>query len=292
MPPTVSAVATAYRPDERLADVVDAALKSCTEVIVVDNTPAGERSLAARLAERDGVTVIGGGVNRGLAGALNEGVRNLLADAEFVLFLDQDSVLDPTLVEKLAEHLAADPAVAVAAPAPWDAEHGRYYEPGLDRRPEVCDRDTVITSGMLVRRSAIDEVGPFREEFFVDHVDNDFCLRVRARGLRIVQDRRLKLTHSLGERHKVAGMNRSASRHPVWRNYWFARNAVILIREHRKDVPAWSRGMALYLPQWFAVRTLAEAPRGRRVAAMLGGLRDGLSGRVTTSRYPTGSAPS
>ena len=37
----VAAVFTAYHPDERLAAAVEAALRSCTSVIVVDNTPAG-----------------------------------------------------------------------------------------------------------------------------------------------------------------------------------------------------------------------------------------------------------
>lgn len=38
-PTRIRAVATAYHPDERLSAVVDAALESCLEVIVVDNTP-------------------------------------------------------------------------------------------------------------------------------------------------------------------------------------------------------------------------------------------------------------
>ncbi len=291
MPP-IAAIATAFHPDERLAAVVEAALKSCAEVVVVDNTPAGQPSAAESLADLTGVRVLRGGRNLGLAAALNAGVRVLRADAEAVLFLDQDSVLSPDLVEALAAHLAADPAIAVAAPAPWDAGQGRYYEPGLDARPDVADRDTVITSGMLVRRSVLDQVGGFREEFFVDHVDNDFCLRVRAAGGRIVQDKRWKLVHSLGtrEKHRVPGATFSSSRHPVWRNYWIARNGTILIREYRRTAPAWTRSTRRYLPRWFLVRLLLEAPRSKRAAAMLQGFADGLRGRVTESFYPEGAA--
>jgi rhamnosyltransferase len=290
MPP-VAAIATAFHPDERLAAVVEAALKSCTEVVVVDNTPAGQPSAAESLADLAGVRVLRSGRNVGLAAALNAGVRELGADAQAVLFLDQDSVLAPDLVEALVAHLAADPAVAVAAPAPWDAGHDRYYEPGTAARPDVADRDTVITSGMLVRRSVLERIGGFREEFFVDHVDNDFCLRVRASGGRIVQDKRCKLVHSLGtrEKHRVAGATFSSSRHPVWRNYWIARNATILIREHRRTAPAWTRGTCVYLQRWFLCRLVFEAPRSKRAAAMLQGFADGLRGRVTESFYPEGA---
>src|SRR5260221_5523065 len=231
--PTIAGLATAFHPDGRLADVVEAALKSCAEVVVVDNTPAGQPSAAEAVADLAGVRVLRDGRTVGLAAALNRGLREVSPQADAVLFLDQDSVLTPDLVEGLAAHLA-DPSVAIAAPAPWDAVQGRFYEPGTDRRPDVADRDTVITSGMLVGRSTLAELGtpavlgtlgtaeggPFREEFFVDHVDNDFCLRVRATGARIVQDKRWKLEHSLGvrEQHKVGGATVASSRHPVWRN--------------------------------------------------------------------------
>jgi rhamnosyltransferase len=353
--PTIAAVTTAFHPDERLIAVVDAALKSCTRVVVVDNTPGDGPFLSDTLRDRGGVTVVRDGRNRGLAGALNvglgvlgvgepsagvdelnagtgqpnAGVDGLSADVggpsagvdglsasvsvgelsagvsgpgasvgemtlseepDLVLFLDQDSVLGEDLVEGLAEHLT-DPTVGIAAPAPWDEEQGRYYEPGTANGPDVAERDAVITSGMLVRRDVLAEVGPFRGEFFVDHVDNDFCLRVRAAGYRVLRDKRYKLAHSLGQRnqHKLAGVSVASSRHPTWRLYWIARNGTVLISEHRKDAPAWSRNTALYLVWWFALRTVIEAPRGPRAVAMLRGFRDGARGRTSRRYLPPGA---
>jgi rhamnosyltransferase len=183
--------------------------------------------------------------------------------------------------------------VGIAAPAAWDAGHGRFYEPGVAAGPDVADRDTVITSGMLVRREVLEKVGPFREEFFVDHVDNDFCLRTRAAGYRILRDRRHKLAHSLGQRntHRLPGVTVASSRHPTWRLYWIARNGVILIREHRRTAPAWARGTAVYLVRWFLLRTLIEAPRRERAAVMLRGFRDGFSGRSRHRYLPAGAEP-
>ena len=295
--PTIAAVATAFHPDERLTAVVEAALKSCARVVVVDNTPGDGPFLADTLRERAGVTVLRDGRNRGLAGALNAGVEELLAveddgagQPDFLLFLDQDSVLSEDLVLGLAQHLA-DPSVGIAAPAAWDENLGRYYEPGTEKGPDVADRDAVITSGMLVRRDVLTEVGRFRTEFFVDHVDNDFCLRVRAAGYRVLRDKRQKLAHSLGQRnqHKLPGVAVSSSRHPTWRLYWIARNGTVLMREHRKDAPVWTRNTAAYLAWWFGLRTVIEAPRGPRALAMLRGFRDGFRGRTSRRYLPPGA---
>ena len=294
--PRIAAVATAFHPDERLTAVVEAALKSCARVVVVDNTPGDGPFLTDTLRDRDGVTVLRDGGNRGLAGALNAGVDTLLAQADgseqpdLLLFLDQDSVLGEDLVLGLAQHLT-DPSVGIAAPAAWDEQQGRYYEPGTENGPDVADRDVVITSGMLVRREVLTEVGRFRTEFFVDHVDNDFCLRVRAAGYRVLRDKRQKLAHSLGQRnqHKLPGVSVSSSRHPTWRLYWIARNGTVLIREHRKDAPVWSRNTAAYLVWWFGLRTAIEAPRGPRAMAMLRGFRDGFRGRTDRRYLPPGA---
>src|SRR5262245_4185029 len=127
----VAAVFTAYHPDERLAAAVEAALRGCDSVIVVDNTPAGAdgsapASTAPALAG-PGVTVIAHGRNVGLGAALNIAVRELPPDAEAVLFLDQDSELPAEIVPALVADLTDDPAIGIAAPSPWDPKHQRYY---------------------------------------------------------------------------------------------------------------------------------------------------------------------
>jgi rhamnosyltransferase len=287
----ISAVATAFHPDDRLAEVVRVALQSCAEVIVVDNTPGGPPILTDGLSADSRVRVLRSGRNLGLAGALNLGVAALSPDADAVLFMDQDSILGEDLVAGLAVHLQ-DASVAIAAPAPWDEAQGRYYEPRAASGPEVADRDVVITSGMLVRRAVLDQVGSFREDFFVDHVDNDFCLRVRRAGFRIVRDRRLKLPHSLGQRnqHRLPGVTLSSSRHPTWRLYWIARNGTILIREHKRDFSGWALGTGVYLVRWFLLRTLIEQPRRERAGVILRGFSDGLRGRLNTAYLPDGAS--
>jgi rhamnosyltransferase len=283
----IAAVLTAYHPDQRLPAVVESALEDCSAVIVVDNTPAGPPSLAAKLDDPR-VTVLPVGRNLGLGGALNLGVAALPADAEAVLLLDQDSVLPEGLVAGLAEHLESDPRIGVAAPTPWDAEHDAAYNFGTAGKT-VEDRPGVITSGMLVRRECIDRC-PFRADLFNDFVDLAFCLDVRRGGYRVVQDFTLRLPHSMGNRreHGFGPARVRVIHYPPWRHYWIARNGVQFVRDYTRWGAA---SMAIFLARKFISVACWGPRRGAQVGALGRGVFDGVVGRYSLGYLPEGAYP-
>ncbi|GAA2004930.1 glycosyltransferase [Catenulispora subtropica] len=287
----IAAVVTAYHPDERLLAVVDSVRGSCAEVVVVDNTPDGADSTADRIAaDTKTVTVLRPGVNRGLSHALNLGVSRLSRDIEAVVFLDQDSVLEPDVVPRLAEHLT-DETIGVATPAPWDTVHERFYETFSGRHGDVADRAISITSGMLIRRSLLERVGEFREDFFVDYADLEYSLRVRRTGARIVQDKRLKLPHSIGERrtHRFLGMRVAVTHKAPWRDYWQIRNGLITIREQGRFSPAWAVTAALYLGRAAVQAVMFEDDRSAHARAVLHGVRDAATRKYSLRYLPSGA---
>jgi rhamnosyltransferase len=285
----LAAVVTAYHPDERLAAVVEAALDSCASVVVADNTPAGAPSLADKLDDPR-VRVLRSGSNRGLAGALNLGLEQVPADADAVLFLDQDSVLPPELVAGLRAHLE-DAGIGVVGPTPVDASTGARYERLAERHSALDDRPSIITSGMLVRRSCFEDVPRFREEFFVDCVDTDFCLRVRRAGRRVVRDADLVLPHSIGSGrdHRLGPLTVRVLHYPAWRHYWIARNGVVLTREFGARERGFAVTNALFTARWLLVTALFDDRRRASVPAVLRGLLDGLTGRVARRHLPPGA---
>jgi len=285
-----AAVVTAYHPDERLAAVVESALLSCGSVVIADNTPGDAPSLADKL-EDPRVRVLRSGRNRGLAGALNAGLAQVPAEAEAVLFLDQDSVLPPELVSGLVAHLAEDPAIGVVGPTPVDAATGGRYERTADRHAALDDRPSIITSGMVVRRSCFESVPGFREDFFVDCVDTDFCLRVRRSGSRVVRDADLVLPHSIGSGrdHRLGPLNVRVLHYPAWRHYWIARNGLVLSREFFGTERGFVITNALFMTRWLLVTTLFDDRRRASVPAVLRGLLHGLTGRVSRRYLPEGA---
>jgi rhamnosyltransferase len=285
----ITAVVTAYHPDDRLSAVLGTALETCAEVLVVDNTPAGSASLTDGLAG-PGVRVLRSGSNGGLAGALNAAVGALSAKAEAVLVLDQDSELPTGLVTALAASLA-DASIGVVAPTPVDAVDGSTYDRFAPSAGALVDRDTVITSGMLVRREVLDAAGPFRDEFFVDWVDNDFCLRIRRQGVRIVQDTKTLLPHSIGDRreHRVGPVTIKVLRYSPWRHYWITRNGLVLIRETVGRNPRWALQAVLYLGRQALTTAVFEPSRAANVKAILRGVLDAVTNRTTPGYLPAGA---
>jgi rhamnosyltransferase len=287
--PVITAVVTAYHPDGRLAAVIDAALESCAEVVVVDNTPTDAKSQTDDFTDSR-VKVLRPGRNSGLAGALNAAVGALSAEAEAVLVLDQDSVLPKDLVPSLAAHLA-DPTIGVVGPTPVDAVSGVAYGRFTPAANTLVDRDAVITSGMLVRRSVLEASGSFRDEFFVDWVDNDFCLRLRRNGVRIVQDTAILLPHSIGDRreHRVGPVKIRVLRYSPWRHYWITRNGLVLIRENLRRNPGWSLQAVLYIGRQALTTVVFEPSRGANLKAILSGVRDAATNKTTLGYLPAGA---
>lgn len=271
----VVAIVTWFHPDASAHERLHQAATQCDSVLVVDNTPTGSGVPGSPPQVR--YLPLGG--NHGLAGALNAGLQVLPEAYDAVLLLDQDSTLQDGAVGLLSRHLQRS-AVGIAAPTPWDEEEHRWVDPRAHLRPEVAEVDAVITSGMLIRRACLDGVGGFREDFFVDAVDQDFCLRARSAGWLIVQDRSVRLAHRLGATrwHRLAGLRVRATHHTDWRLYSGARNGAVLIREHAARRPRWAVVNSLQLLYWLVTVIAFEPPRPRRAARFLTGLLHGLRG--------------
>lgn len=281
------AVMTAFNPDNSLRAVAESVVAQCQQLIIVDNTPEANRCALDVIGERAGVTILRSPYNVGLAAALNRGIAQS-GDAEFVFLLDQDSTPPHSLVDNLAALLDADPRRGAAGPAPWDAKAERYLDPRTSARPQVAEMPVIITSAMLLRRTAYDSTKGMREDFFVDCVDQDLCLQIRREGWSIVQDKSLLLPHSLGEAtwHGRGWFRLRATHHPTWRLYWIARNGVILSVENFGFDPRWAVTNMLILGYWFLTVALFEPPRLARLGALTRGSFDGLFRRRRAKDRP------
>lgn len=181
------------------------------EVIIVDNASTdGTGDLLAKLG--GDVQVIRNDENRGFAVACNQGAR--AARGRHVVFLNNDTIpLDGWLTPLVAE-LDADPTIAVVGskllypddtiqhagvvfsreiPMPY---HAFMHTPGslpvVNRRREL---QCVTGACMAVRREVFAELGGFDEGYRNGFEDVDYCLRVRARGGKIVYQPRSTVYH-------------------------------------------------------------------------------------------------
>ena len=298
----VYAVVVAYLPDVGvLRALLDALLAQTAGVFVVDNTPAADQRVEALCTTlpQPALHLIRLGENLGIARALNIGIdAALAAGATQVLLSDQDSLPAPDMVAALLAAIddlqRAGQRVGAVGPTYTDRHTGitfafQAHIPGKffygHRRPDAAhptvEALTLITSGTLVPAPVLREVGPMREDFFIDHVDIEWSHRVRAAGYALFGVGAAVMFHSMGDqalRVWYFGWRQESAYSPV-RVYYRIRNFVALCRLpfipwRWKLRSGWNIVGVVYTQTIFGRQRLVAL----RMAAR--GLRDGLRGRM------------
>ena len=190
-----------------LASVVgDPAVASVT---VVDNaSPDESASVAAALGAR----VVEAGRNVGFGAGCNLGAAG--GAAPYVLLLNPDAAVAAGTVAGLAAVLDADPRAAAVASEVGDDHVRRRFprvwraplEPGLAgrlderwyRRHPGRAVDWLSAAVLLVRRSALEEVGGFDERYFLYWEEVDLAVRLRRAGWELRWVPGLPAAHAAG----------------------------------------------------------------------------------------------
>lgn len=266
--------------------------------MVVDNGSGPDSEGLLRGAEQiDGLQLIRNETNLGIGAALNQGVGIALKDGfDWALTLDQDSEPAQDLVSALLHAYAqcGEPRqIAMVAPqvidaglgrvAPFLTKHGRFLYRRVSCTGDVLDPvTTVISSGALLRVGAWTALGGFREDFFMDYVDTEYCLRAQLRGYRVVAACGARLFHHLGDRRR--------SRFGLWTLYptfhaperWYtiSRNRVPMLRSYALRFPHWLMYESVATAFVFFRMLVSEDQRGAKLAAAIRGTWDGLRGRM------------
>ena len=92
-------------------------------------------------------------------------------------------------------------------PASYLRPRGRYlYRRTTYTNQILEDVSIVITSGALYNLKAYPKIDPFRDDFFIDYVDIEYCLRAKQNGYNIVVNCNARLYHRLGNQQtRMAG---------------------------------------------------------------------------------------
>ena len=191
------------------------------QLLVVDNA-SNDGSVEAAHRQFESVEFVRNTTNVGFGAACNQGNRQAMERGdEFVLLINQDTLVAPDLIEKLVACADRYPRAGVigaktlsSQPMPdgstrllyagawkrilplWQSIPGiGKADQGLVTQP--IQVDYVWGHGMLLRTAALREVGLFDPGFFMYYEDMDLCLRMQEAGWQIWCDPQSLMWHDV-----------------------------------------------------------------------------------------------
>jgi rhamnosyltransferase len=218
-------------------------LSSQSFVIIVDNS---EGVPVSQWINFKGCTIVPMGTNTGIAYAQNVGIRLAIKQkADVVVFFDQDSEIEDDFLSTLLYPLMPGKP-GVVAPIYFDKARG-YEFPAMklnsfgtlskvyrDNNSVSYPVDVVISSGMAVTKETFEVVGLMDEEFFIDFVDTEWCLRCRSKKVEILMVSAATMAHSIGDSSRNLGFMNIFVHSPI-RSYYQIRNSFHFLK--KKHVP-------------------------------------------------------
>lgn len=193
-------------------------------IVVVDNGSSDGTPDKIR-KEFPGVHLIETRHNLGVPWGFNVGFKYALnAGAEYILMLNNDTIVDPRMISSLVAAGQSNPDAGILAPKVlyydrpnviW-AIGGRYrlFPPahvivGQDLSSSSFTKpgylEYALSCGLLIHRRAFEKAGLFDPGYFFFFDDWDFSHRVRAHGLKIIFVPEAKMWHKVSKTTRQPG---------------------------------------------------------------------------------------
>lgn len=293
-PPTesnISAVIVTYNPDNTFCLCVRSIMPQLDKIFIIDNSSDENnfeiiKNAVAEIKDESNIDLLRNQRNLGQAKALNQGFSQAILEGyEWILMLDQDSIPDLEMVNRLIEAYHVCPfqsklGVIAANYTFKDTNMIKYFN---KFNKIYFERDVVMVSGSLVSRQGYLEAGPFREEFFIDSIDTDYCLRLRSKGYRIIVAYNSQMAHAVGNLtvRNFGNLRLLITNHNHMRCYYMIRNGLRLVLENIFQEFYWSlRNIVWY----FFVKPLYiiffEQDKTRKIKSMLKGVLHAFSNNL------------
>lgn len=265
------------------------------EIVLVDN--ASRDASADRIKTGfPEITLIKNSDNLGFAEGNNVGIRYSLENgADYVLLLNNDTVVDKKFLTEIVSAAQAHPEAGVLGPKIYlYGEEGRIwyaggylnkitgktFHRGLHKKDvgqfeQMTDVDFVSGCAMLIRRAVIEKIGVLDPDYFFSYEDVDFSLRAERAGFKLIYVPGSHVSHkfarSIGGRFSPAYI------------YYRVRNSLLFMKKNRFSSLKILYSITVNPLKMLAFSLMTGNLKG--VAAVAKAVSDFLSGKSGRARW-------
>ena len=230
---SISGTVILYNPDGNVIENIISYLDKINFLYLIDNSENTSDFILNLVKEYSSkIEYVFNNGNLGVAAALNIAVDKALKDGyRYLLTMDQDSCFEPGSLEKLIDSINDEETTGIYSPF----HKNRFFTnpPQNSGTEEVSD---VMTSGNILNLSVIEKIGKFKDDYFIDYVDIELCLRLRKNGFKIIRVNNSFLVHNEADvsKKKFFGLTVYPQNHSAVRWYYKIRNYLYLKEEYYK----------------------------------------------------------
>ncbi|MEX0315067.1 MAG: glycosyltransferase family 2 protein [Allomuricauda sp.] len=246
--PLVSIITINYNESEVTLDMLQS-LKGLTypniEVIVVDNASPNDNPDVIK-EQFPEVCLIKSKENLGFAGGNNLGVK--AAKGEFLLFINNDTIVPEGFIEPLVETLRGDETIGMVSPKikfHWNPELIQYagytpmnhwtirnssigYHQKDDGRFDTAgETESIHGAAMMVPRTVVDKVGMMTEIYFLYYEEHDWAEMIKRAGYKIYYQTKSNILHK---------ESISTGKFSPLKTYYISRNRILFARRNFKPL--------------------------------------------------------
>jgi GT2 family glycosyltransferase len=246
--PLVSIITINYNESEVTMDLLQS-IRGLTyskyEVIVVDNASPNDNPDGIKEKYPE-VTLIKSKENLGFAGGNNLGVKK--AKGDYLLFINNDTIVPNDFIEPLVETLQEDETIGMVSPKikfHWDSTLIQYagYTPmshwtirnnsiGYHKKDngdfdKAGETQSIHGAAMMVPISVVEKVGMMTEIYFLYYEEHDWAEMVKRAGYKIFYQPKSHILH----KESV-----STGKFSPLKTYYISRNRILFARRNFKPL--------------------------------------------------------
>lgn len=256
----IASVVLTYNRKELLKNCLEALMKQSYPIdliIVVDNASTDrtfEFLKTKGYLNNSQVKYLSMEENAGSAGGFGAGMKyGYEKGYDFFWLMDDDTVSQKEALEKLVESwnslkekgekIGIIGSVAISgldsSKLSWvlrRKKENKFYRHLQDFQEAITEVDHLPYGGAFINKEIIKEVGCPDKDFFLWLDDVEYCYRVRQTQRKIFAVKNSIVCHPLGATVECSFRNKKvfvkSSSQPPWKDYYDARNYILLIRKH------------------------------------------------------------
>lgn len=208
------------------------------------------------------------------------------AKAPYVLTLNPDCEVPPGTLSYMIDFMEKNKDVGISSPrvektdgtldkashrgfpTPWASflyfflKNDRLYHLTDKDMAKIHEVDSVVGAFMLIRRSVIEKVGYFDEDYFLYGEDIDLCFRVKKAGFKVMYVPQVKILHVKGvssgiKKHSQNVSKASLSTKNLAMDYFYSTMKLFYKKHYTKNYPSpfnWLVYLGIDLKWWLARR--------------------------------------